>query len=796
MYCAASPERSRGDPLQDVIYFTLLGIGVGAFYALLGAGIVVAFKGSGVINFAHGAVAMYTAFQFYYLRKRGDFTLPWFDIIPDIGPLPDIPVKISFGDKMAFIPAFGLAMVSAVGLGAMMHFLVFRPLRNAAPLGKVIGSLGIMLYLQGVALLNFGTDNPQPEAVLFPKKLGQNFLGLGRPFDYERVALLFLAGIVGLVLWLVYRYSRFGLATRAAAGNEKGAVLLGYSPERLALANWIVAAAVAGLAGICVGTITGALAQTKFTLLIVPALGAALIGGLSSIPVAVIGGISLGMLETFTTSWLRQQQWIGDDWFSGLKDAVPLVVIVLVLFFRGKSLPIRGTVEQKRLPLSPYPVRVGWWVAIAGGVACVAAFIFTSNFSYGLSTSLLTAMLMLSYVVLTGYVGQISLMQLSIAGVSAFVLSRLMADGSVTTNNPFPVDGPGLPWWLAAIIAIALATVVGILLGLPALRIRGVQLAVVTIAAALAIQTLYLENPILTGLRAGVNASVKPPTIFGISLNARGDGGLLDRPAFIVFCAVVLALLAVAVSNLRRSGTGRRLLAVRANERAAAAAGINVSRTKLLAFGVSSAVAAVYGVMFAFQQGEVSSASWGFFLSLGFLSFVYLAGITSINGAIVGGLLGAGGIVTAFGDYHYKGLTDYLAILGGIGLVLTAVLHPEGQAPFFQPAIRYLGSWLKNARAKQWIGAVRKFTPGAIPGALLTFVLIQLNAETFNWPWHPLMMAFFGLMSRSIGLRIWNAIRGKGGSHGFGVGEAVHDDAPAASTTEESPTASTTEVAR
>jgi branched-chain amino acid transport system permease protein len=753
--------------LQDVIYFTLLGIGVGAFYALLGAGIVVAFKGSGVINFAHGAVAMYTAFQFYYLRKRADFTFPWFDIIPDVGPLPDIPTKVNFGDRMAFVPAFLLAMLTAVGIGALMHFLVFRPLRNAAPLGKVIGSLGIMLYLQGVALLNFGTDNPQPETVLFPKKLFKNFLGFGRTFDYERLALLVLAVIVGAALWFVYRYTRFGLATRAAAGNEKGAVLLGYSPERLALTNWIVAAAVAGLAGICVGSITGALSQTKFTLLIVPALGAALIGGLSSIPVAVAGGVALGMLETFTTSWLRQQGWIPDDWFSGLKDAVPLVVIVLVLFLRGRSLPIRGTVEEKRLPLSPNPVRIGWWVAIAGGTACVAAYVFTSNFSLALSTSLLTSMLMLSYVVLTGYVGQISLMQLSIAGVAAFFLARMMANGKTTVNNPFPVSGPDLPWWLAAILAIAVATIVGILLGLPALRIRGVQLAVVTIAAALAIQTLYLENPELTGLRAGVNAQVKAPSIFGYSLDSQGSGGLRDRPAFVVFCAVVLALLAVAVANLRRSGTGRRLLAVRANERAAASSGIDVSRTKLLAFGISSAIAAVYGVMFAFQQKEVSSASWGFFLSLGFLAFVYLAGITSINGAIIGGLLAAGGLVTAFGDYHYRGLTDYVSILGGIGLVLTAILHPEGQAPFFQPAMRYLGSWLVHARGREWLAAIRKFTPGAIPGAVIAGLLIWANARTFNWPWHPLIMIGVGLMSRSIALQIWNGVRGKGGGgHG------------------------------
>jgi len=749
--------------MKDPIAFLLIGMGAGAFFALLAAGIVVAYKGSGVINFAHGAIAMYTAFQFNSLRRRGVLHLPWVDFLPTKSINLPVKIEISSGGRSSFIVAFVLAMATAVLLGALAHFLVFRPLRNAAALGKVIGSLGLMLFLQGVALKNFGTENPQPETVL-PKGLYQNFLGLGKPLSKEAFFLAVVAVAVGAALWLMYRYTRFGLATRAAAGNEKGATLLGYSPERLALVNWILSAVLAGLAGVLVGNITGALVVTKFTSLVVPALGAALIGGLASVPLAVAGGLGLGMLDSFTSTWLRGQDWFPSWLSSGAKDALPLIVIAVVLFSRGKSLPIRGTVEEKRLPLSPYPKRIVPHLVIWGAVLVALAYILEGQWGYGLTTSLIASMLMLGFVVLTGYVGQISMAQLSIAGVAAFFMARMMANGEVSNTQPFPVSGPDLPWPIAAFLGIAVAVVVGVLLGLPALRVRGVQLAVVTIAAAVALQTLYFENDKLTDLRAGSNASVKDPFFFGLDIGSTSDRGLTDNPKFALFCIVVLGLLAVAVCNLRRSGTGRRFLAVRANERAAAASGIHVPRTKMLAFAVSSAIAGVAGVMTAFQQGQISSASWVFFAGLAFLAFAYLGGITSVNGAMIGGLLAPTGLITVMGSHHTPGLIDYTAIMGGAGMIFTAIRQPAGLAPTFQPLIQYLGRWLKTARGPEWIAGAKRVLPGALLGMAFVSYMLYIKAEEFR-NWHILMVIVYGLAIRAIVLELYhgikNAVQGK-----------------------------------
>jgi branched-chain amino acid transport system permease protein len=769
--------------MRASLAYLIVGIGAGAIYAMLATGIVVAFKGSGVINFAHGAMAMFVAYQYHYLRTRGLFRLPWVDFLPT--KKLNVPVLLRLGGadkKMSFWPAFLLAMLTAVMLGAMAHFLVFRPLRNAAPLGKVIGALGVMLYLQGVALTNFGSENPNPKPV-FPKGKVNNILGLGKPISKENIWFAGFSLLVAGLLWVFFQKSRFGLATRAAAGNEKGAVLLGYSPERLALSNWILAALVAGLAGVLQGSVTGSLNVIRFTSFVVPALGAALIGNLSSIPLAAIGGMAIGMVESWAQVWLATQKW-WPKFFTptGTQSALPLIAIVLVLVFRGKKLPVRGTVEEKRLPLSPYPRHVLRWSIIFGGIAILLStglpggFLFhglDNIWGYALTTSLISAMVMLSYVVLTGYVGQISLAQMSIAGVAAFAMARFMADNSISTIQPFPVRGPGWSWFPSAVMGIVAAVIVGVLVGLPAVRIRGVQLAVVTIAAAVLLQTEFFDNQYATDLKAGSNAAVKVPSIGGYRFPSASKNGPIDNPRFTVFCVLVLVALAAAVSNLRRGGTGRRFLAVRANERAAAAAGIEVPRTKLLAFGVASAIAGVAGVMFAFQQGQISSASWVFFASLAILAFVYLGGITSVAGAMVGGLLTAGGLIPVFGNYHNPGFTKYVVIVGGIGMIFTAVRQPIGIAPTLQPALQYLGQWITSGPSKKFLPAIVRVIPGAIPGALFAWWLILTKARHYRPFWHTLLIIAAGLFARAIVSEILNSRKKEAAPDGSALPAAV-----------------------
>lgn|GEM_PF-445486 len=696
--------------MSEIIFFLLLGLGIGSLYAMLAAGLIIVYKGSGVINFAHGAMAMYGMFTFDAAWNRGELFLPWRDPIPT--HTLNLPTRITLASDGSWplVPSILLALAMAAFLGLVAHFLIFRPLRNAAPLGKVVASVGLMLYLQGVALLNFGTSFPQPKAIIGDGSI-DNFLGLGRPFPQITIYAVGAAVILGIGLWLVYQYTRFGLATRAAAGNEKGAILLGYSPQKLAAINWVTASVLATLTAMIVGPLQGTITPGGLTVLIVPALAAALVGRLHSIPIAIAAGLGLGAINTLLR--VKQGAWFGADApggavlkyiENGIVDSVPLLVIVLMLFFRGRSLPIRGQVEERRLPLAPVPHRVWQHALVWVTFITLLAFLFENVgirtiFAGAIQQTLVFSLIMLSMVVLTGYVGQISLAQMSLVGVAAFFMSRMMANGEETIPGFGAVSGPDLPWWIAALLGMIVAVIVGLALAVPALRIRGVQLAVVTIAAAITIETLYLENSQLTGLRAGVPAGTKEPNIFGFDLGARSERIQNESPWFALFAAVVLATVAIGIANLRRSGLGRRFLAVRANERAAAAAGINVARTKLLAFGISALIAGAGGVMLAFKQVDVSSENFLYFASLSVLAFAYLAGITSINGGVFAGLLVAGSLSAVTGDYFLKNtnISDYIVVLGGLGIIVTAIIHPEGIAPFFQGGMRMAGNWLTSA---------------------------------------------------------------------------------------------------
>ena len=740
--------------MSDILFFLLAGLGLGSLYALLGGGLVIVYRGSGVINFAQGAFAMYGVFTFDEARRNGYLQLPWFDFLPT--HTLNVPVSIKLAEEgTSTLVALVLAIAMAVLIGLMAHFLVFRPLRSAAPLGKVIGSVGTMLYLQGVAQINFGGTGRQPEAVT-PDGVYRNFLGLGKAYPQGAVWAVGLTIVIGLILWGVFQFTRFGLATRAASSNEKGAVLLGYSPQLLAALNWVIASVLATVAAIILGPIGGSLTPVGLSALVVASLGAALVGRLQSIPVTIAAGLALGAVQSLLGFWSSK------DWFpsflrSGARDVVPLIVICLVLFLRGKKLPVRGTVEEKRLPLAPYPVRIKQHMVVWGVLVVVASVLFEASgprsvFALALVTSMIAAILMLSMVVVTGYVGQISLAQLSLAGVAAFVMARMMANGSTTISNPFPVSGPGLPWPIAALIGVMAAVVVGVIIGLPAVRVRGVQLAVVTIAFAISLQTLYFENDKLTGLTAGAPASVKPASFFGISLKSIGDKGLKDRPEFAIFVLVVLLGCIALVANLRRNGTGRRFLAVRANERAAAAAGINVSRTKLLAFGIAAGIAGIGGVMLGFNQNDVSSAGFVYQASLAYLAFAYLGGITSINGAVVGGMLAPAGLIAITGSYFFADaeIENYTAILGGLGMIITAIQNPNGIAPTLQPLFQHFGRWLRTARGPEWASAGKRLGPTFLVGVVLGALVWPIRVDSYSWFWMPLLGGFLALFIRGI----------------------------------------------
>ena len=645
------------------LLYLLIGTGTGAVYAAIAMGTILSYRGSGVVNFAQGAMATFPALVFLELRTKGDLILP----------VVIIPHRINLGSSVAFAPAFLLAIAVAAIIGFVAHALIFHPLRGSTPVAKVIASVGLNTALIGLSVLHFGAAPRRGAAILPARSIHM----LGAQVPQDRFWLAGLVCLTGIGLWVLYRFTRFGVATRAAAENEKGAELMGQSPRFLGAANWVLASVLAGAAGILVTPVRG-VGPFNYSSYLVAALAAALAARLKSFGIAIIGGIAIGMFEGLSTHLVSTRQ-VPTFLQGGFETVVPFVVIVGALALFGATLPGRGTLLDERNPRAPMPQLRGTMVYAASALAIVVLVFGGSALRLATITSLITSVLILSIVLLAGYVGQVTLAELTFAGFSAFMLARF----SVRWDLPFP--------W-SPLAAIACTTVVGTLASLPAVRIRGIQLAIVTVAAATAIEQVLFRSPSFTGV--GGMALVRKPRVFGFNLGIIPDGhGQYPNRAFGVFVLVVAAGCALLVANVRRTATGRRMLAVRANERAAAASGINVPRTKLLGAGLGSFVASVAGVLMGYMFVSFSNAGFEAARGLGVVALAYLGGIATVSGAFVAGIMAPAGVLfTLVGNNS----SDSQLLFSGIGLIVVAVKFPGGITSA-GPALRRLGRRLVTA---------------------------------------------------------------------------------------------------
>lgn len=632
--------------MGTLIVFALLGLGTGAMYAALAMGVIVVYRGTGVVNFALGAQAMFPAVVFAELRTSGDLLLP----------VVGIPNRYGLGDAMSFWPALIIALVIGALVSAVAYMIVFRPLREAAPLTLIVASVGFTIVLQGLAVKAFGTQTVRTPAIM-PEGSIEAF---GRQVPVDRFWLTGVVVVLAVIIGIGFRVTRIGLATRAAATNEKGTVLLGYNPVTLGIANWVLASGLVTMIGILVTPLSG-VNPFNYSLFVIPALGAALAGRLRSLGKATLAGLLIGSFQAYTVHLVAQRK-LPDFFLGGIDSLAPFVVIVGALVIAGRTLPTRGTFLDRHHVSAPLPNLNPWlWSAVVAGGLVIAA-LGDSPTRFGLIQSMYVTVLLLSIVVITGFVGQMSLAQLALAGFSAFMLSRL-------------TDGMGIPFPWAPLLAIAITTIVGVLIGIPALRIRGIQFAIVTYSAALVFERLVFRSPTFAG--PGGLASVEQPELFGIELGVFAGDNFPSR-RFAAGTVVVAALIALVVARVRKSATGRRFLAVRINERAAAAAGINITRQKLLGAGLASGIAATAGVMFAYKAGTLTSASFEPDEGLQFVALAFLGGVGVISGAVVGGLIAPSGLLIVTLSSGAPSANLFLAT--GIGLLLVTTLFPTGIA--------------------------------------------------------------------------------------------------------------------
>ncbi len=640
--------------MTDYIFYLLLGSGAGAIIAALGLGLVITYQGSGVVNFAHGAMATWVAYVYADLRE-GAYPFP----------IPGLPGRYHFGGSLegdvGFRWAMLLALLTAAAMGGLIYFIVFRPLRKAPALAKVVASVGLVIVFTSLVDRRFADKTTLRVNPILPRESYTLTGDLTVPRDGLWLALIVI--LIGVALWAMSRFSRIGLITRAAAENEKGAVLLGYSPDRLAGLSFVVASLVTGLVAILASPMIQ-LGSGVFTFgFLIPALGAALIGKFRSVGPTVATGLAIGLVQS---TFIKMQSDI--PWFPdyGAREGLPFLVIIVAMVLLGERLPERGTVDTWRLPAVPQARVTPLTVLVPVVIAVTGLLFFGPLWRGAIMTSVIAVVMALSFVILTGYAGQTSLAQMAFAGIAGFSLSKLAMQWDI----PFPI---------APILAALVATMFGAVMGLPALRLRGTNLAIITLAGGVAIAEFVFKNPKYVGDASTGGAKIPNPQLFdwnfGLVLGSKSS-----RPIFGIFLVIVATVIALGVSNLRRSATGRRILAIRSNERAAAAIGIRVARVKMLAFMMSAFVAGVAGSLVAYRFGAVSDASYGVVASLTALAIAYLGGITSVSGAVTAGITAASG-VAFFGMSEVIGsLGTWEAFIGGTLLIFTAIQNPEGIA--------------------------------------------------------------------------------------------------------------------
>ena len=643
-----------------------LGVIVGVTYASLAIGLILVYRSSGVINFAHGQIGALGAAVLGIAVTRWSFPY-WI--------------------------AMAAAVLVSGATGAITEMTVIRRLKKAPPLMSVVATLGVAQF---VLLLTFSINSQVTAGRAYPQPTFMPTFEVGAlrvTSSFSAMLLLTPLVVAALVAFLHRSWS--GLAIRGAATNEDSARLAGIFPGRMSSLSWALAGGIAGFTAVLLIPTRGFITPEFFGPgLLLRALVPALIARMFSLPWALAGGIAVGMVEQ-VVFW---------NFSSGVADVALLVIVITTLLLNPQR---AGRAERKGSwaavqPWRPIPDELGRIRAIrnlAPGTAAVGLLLLAgltlvmTNSAAIIMTAILSFSLVgLSIGVITGLGGQLSLGQFALAGVGAVAA---LHTASFTGNQVLAFVGAALS-----------AGAVSVFVGLPALRIRGPMLAVTTLSFALAAQTWLFKQPWMLG------DGVEPDRlgIAGLVLDTGKKYYLFALGVFVVAFGFVL--------NFWRTGLARRLVALRDNESAARAYTIRPTRVKIQAFAFSGCLAGIGGAVFANSLSRVTPVTFSVEASINVVAMAVLGGIGLVAGPLLGALYIVG--VPRFIPLDSAGLAA--SALGWLVLIL---YFPGGLAQLIRPARDRLVRWLSRKRGLDpdafWESATRETRAGprGDPGRVL-----------------------------------------------------------------------------
>ena len=615
--------------MSQFLAFTIIGLIAGSAYAVAASGLVLTYATSNVFNIAHGSVGMFMAFVYWELAVDRGFP-PLLALVLVVGVL---------------APLFGL----------LIERFMMRRLTDAPVAVALVVTVALLVALIGAA------------QALWPpagRKVDPYFNGSGLQVgDYFITAQQLITFAVALAvaggLYVLLNRTRTGTAMRAVVDNRELLALHGARPNRLSGLSWAIGCSLAALAGVLLVP-TLQLDYLNLTLLVIAAYAAAMVGRLKNLPRTFVGALVLGLITSYAQWGVAYIPSEVDQTLGGLvqgtRIALPTIFLLAVMLMLPQDkLRVGRVAGTKMPPLPSWSRTLGWGAVFLAGVFVVTgALSDADNSRFG--QALCISLIMLSLVLLVGYGGDVSLCQMSFVGVG----------GLVVGGKLLPFVDAGITVW-SIVMAFVATAVLGVLVAVPALRLRGLYLGLATLAVASALDTMLFQTKFGFGAGGG-SLTLERSSLLGIDLTG--------ERAMVMAVAVAFVLMAFLVLGVRRSRYGRILLAARDSEAACATLGYNTRAVRVAVFAISAGLAGVAGVFFTGMRVSISTADFNFFQSLPLLLFAVVGGVTTVTGVLLGGL--AYGLMPV--------LLDQVPALAGViyVLLLLAVLglggNPNGVA--------------------------------------------------------------------------------------------------------------------
>jgi branched-chain amino acid transport system permease protein len=623
-----------------MLQFVIAGLVLGGIYAIASAGLVITYTSSGILNFAFGALAFFVARFYYYLHTQE-----------------------SWGIVPAAVVSIGIA---APALGVLLYVVLFRHLRLSSPLIKVVATIGLLVALPSLATLVFGNQAIQAAPGLAPEPV-HVYQFLGVPVTLDQIIVYICVVLTVAVGAVVLRYTEVGLKVRAMVDSPAMTDLSGTNPTTISVGVWAVSTFFAGLCGVLAAPIIG-LDPNNFTLLIAASFAAVIAARLRSLPIAVAVGLLMGVATSLFQRYLPP----ASNWTTEIIDAVPFMVIAVVLVYnlirRGRVGDAEGWGGALDRAITPQgESRLGgstdsvveeasltFFGKYAGPlllIGIVAALpLIVQGYWVGLmAEGFAYAVIFLSWTIVTGEGGMLWLCQITFAGVGALTTAQL------ANNHGWPV--------LAAVVAGGLvALVLGVIVGLLSIRLGDLYVALVTLTFG-----LLMENLVFT-LPSFVNQ--------GLGLNLNRPGFATTDLSYAYLCLAVFIVIALFIVNFRRSTTGLALNAARWSEAGARTSGISVVQMKVIAGALAALIAGIGGGLLALAQTSFQPSEFATFAGVVWLAVLVTIGVRSNAAALLGGLSFV--MLPALTQAYLPTWTaNLLPVFFGLGAI-SAAKYPDG----------------------------------------------------------------------------------------------------------------------